>query len=183
VGRAAERRRAQVNPRLYKCTIRDFSVAHSLIGGCVPEKAWQVHEMGVSGSGRLEAGDSSGDIFWIKNSEFLKYVYQTFPELMIAPPGTSGAASSSNSNPQAGDGGGGGGAGGAGAVGGGVSSVATKEGRPPVYDYFTVVSDELVQTGLKNGQYKITYLCLAGFGALVDTCHLHQLQRSVLFAL
>jgi len=45
---AAEREALLYN----KCTIHDFSFAHSLIviGGCVPEKAWQVQEMGVSGS-------------------------------------------------------------------------------------------------------------------------------------
>ena len=38
-----------------------------------------MQEMGVSGSGSLEVGDSSGDIFWIKNSEFLKHFYKTYP--------------------------------------------------------------------------------------------------------
>jgi len=69
---------------VFKCTIREFSYAHLFSGGFVPEKAWQVQEIGVSGSGSLEVGDSSGDIFWIKNSEFLKYFYKTYPEL-IAP--------------------------------------------------------------------------------------------------
>jgi len=71
---------------LYKCTIRDFSFAHLFPGGFVPEKAWQVQEMGVSGSGSLEgwttrAATSSGS--GIKNSEFLKYFYKTYPELKI----------------------------------------------------------------------------------------------------
>ena len=64
----------------------------------MPEKAWQVQEMGVSGSGSLEVGDSSGDVFWIKNSEFLKYFYKTYPELKIShPSGLTRAATSSGS--------------------------------------------------------------------------------------
>ena len=42
-----------------------------------------MQEMGVSGTGSLEAGDSSGNIFSVlgqKLPEFLKYFYQTYPE-------------------------------------------------------------------------------------------------------
>jgi len=147
----------------FKCTIREFSYAHLFSGGFVPEKAWQVQEMGVSGSGSLEVGDSSGDIFWIKNSEFLKYFYKTYPELKISPPSATapapGAGSSSNLNSCSGDGGGGDDDGGGGAVAGdGGDSSATTEGGAAVYDYFTL-SKEMVMLGPKNGQLKLTYTC------------------------
>jgi hypothetical protein len=53
--------------------------------------------MGVSGSGSLEHGDSSGYIFWLHNQTFLKYYYQMYPEMLPTPPGapqdsTSGTA-------------------------------------------------------------------------------------------
>ena len=37
--------------------------------------------MGERGSGSLERGDSSGEVFWMHTpSPFLKYYYSTFPE-------------------------------------------------------------------------------------------------------
>ena len=167
----------------FKCTIREFSYAHLFSGGFVPEKAWQVQEMGVSGSGSLEVGDSSGDIFWIKNSEFLKYFYKTYPELKISPPSatapTPGAGSSSNLNSCSGDGGGGGDNSGGGAVAGGGGDSS---------EWFTIELDKvgikaasisgITPDGAADGQ---AGLVLAGFGEKVDTCHLHQLQRGLLY--
>jgi len=53
------RQTAAERETVFRCTIREFSYAHLFSGGFVPEKAWQVQEMGVSGSGSLEVGDSS----------------------------------------------------------------------------------------------------------------------------
>ena len=40
-------------------------------------------EMGPEGTGSLEHGDASGEIFWMKAPQpFLTYYYATFPEKM-----------------------------------------------------------------------------------------------------
>ena len=36
---------------LYKCTVRDFTLAHKFPGKPAPESAFQLQEMGVSGTG------------------------------------------------------------------------------------------------------------------------------------
>ena len=57
---------------IFKCLLRDHTRVHKFPNAVSPEKAWQLQEMGVSGSGSLEHGDSSGDIFWLPNQTFLK---------------------------------------------------------------------------------------------------------------
>ena len=47
---------------LYRCTVRDFTLAHRFPTKPAPENAWQLQEMGVTGTGST-AGDSSGEIF------------------------------------------------------------------------------------------------------------------------
>ena len=49
---------------LYKCVVRDHSALHKFINGHTSE-AFEVQEMGAAGTGSLERGDASGDIFWI----------------------------------------------------------------------------------------------------------------------
>ena len=50
---------------LYVCSIRDFSALHMF-----PDESkgqgFQLQEMGESGTGSLEHGDASGDIFWMQ---------------------------------------------------------------------------------------------------------------------
>lgn len=63
----------------YKCTIREYSLLHRFTVG-PPQAAFQMQEMGERGTGSLELGDSSGEVFWMKYpSPFLSYYYQTFP--------------------------------------------------------------------------------------------------------
>ena len=50
--------------------------------------------MGQQGTGSLEHGDSSGEIFWCGYPmPFLTYYYKTFPEEMPKPKGTEDASS------------------------------------------------------------------------------------------
>ena len=49
---------------LYKCVVRDHSALHKFINGPMSE-AFEVQEMGAMGTGSLEHGDASGEIFWI----------------------------------------------------------------------------------------------------------------------
>ena len=56
----------------FKCVLRDHTCVHKFPNVVTPEKARQLQEMGVSGSGSLEHGESSGDIFWLPNQMFLK---------------------------------------------------------------------------------------------------------------
>ena len=58
---------------LFKCVLRDHTCVHKFPNAVPPEKTWQLQEMGASGSGSLEHGDSSGDIFWLPNQTFLNY--------------------------------------------------------------------------------------------------------------
>ena len=50
------------------CTVRDYTLAHKFPAKSTPECAWQLQEMGVSGTGSIEHGDASGDIFWMRDS-------------------------------------------------------------------------------------------------------------------
>ena len=48
----------------YKCTIRDYTFSHKYTTKPAPENAWQLQEMGVTGTGSTEQGDASGEIFY-----------------------------------------------------------------------------------------------------------------------
>ena len=64
----------------FKCAIRDFSFSQRVPGEPTPVKAFQLQEMGETGSGSLEEGDASGEIWWMKYPyPFLEYYYDTFP--------------------------------------------------------------------------------------------------------
>ena len=58
---------------LYMCTVRDYTLAHKFPAKSTLECAWQLQEMGVSGTGSTEHGDASGDIFWMPNATFLGF--------------------------------------------------------------------------------------------------------------
>ena len=66
---------------LYRCVVRDYTSAHTFQNGKT-SAAWQVQEMGVSGNGSLEHGDSSGDILWIPKVEFVPFWWKTHPSEM-----------------------------------------------------------------------------------------------------
>ena len=64
------------------CTVRDYTLAHMFPAKSTLESAWQLQEMGVTGTGSTEHGDASGDIFWMPNATFLGFFYKTFPDMM-----------------------------------------------------------------------------------------------------
>ena len=47
---------------LYKCVVREHSALHKFSDGTMKE-AFELQEMGAAGTGSLEHGDASGDIF------------------------------------------------------------------------------------------------------------------------
>ena len=49
---------------LYKCVVREHSALHKFIDGTMSE-AFELQEMGAAGTGSLEHGDASGEIFWM----------------------------------------------------------------------------------------------------------------------
>ena len=55
----------------YSCTVLEHSLAHKFTPGGTPEQAWEVQEMGQSGTGSCEQGDASGETFWMRNEDFL----------------------------------------------------------------------------------------------------------------
>ena len=75
---------AEERSTLYKCTVRDFTHTHKFPGEQAPRAAFQLQEMGVTGTGSTEPGDSSGEIFWMPYPTFLGFFYQTFPEMITS---------------------------------------------------------------------------------------------------
>ena len=63
---------------LYQCVVREYTSVHKFLNG-KSSPAWQVQEMGTSGTGSLELGDSSGDIFWMSKSDFVPLYWKTHP--------------------------------------------------------------------------------------------------------
>ncbi|KAL1515242.1 hypothetical protein AB1Y20_001876 [Prymnesium parvum] len=49
----------------YLCTIKRFEAIHMWPGNQPPSQAFELQEMGVTGTGSLEHGDSSGECFWL----------------------------------------------------------------------------------------------------------------------
>ena len=136
----------------YFCAVREHSIAHKFKSDEPPAEGWQVQEMGTRGTGSTEPGDSSGEIFWVRNDDFLKYYYRTFPEQLPTPEG--------QQNPPA-----------AAPAGAGVKqehepTVAMHPDAPhlrlssaPVFSNYKVLSDKLVTEGPKSGQYYATFEC------------------------
>jgi len=150
----------------YLCTVRDYTLAHKFDASdprCSPEKAWELMEVGERGTGSLEPGDSSGEIFWMRNTDFLKYYYDTYPEEMPRAPGDTVGGSGCLDLTGGGDDE----EGGDGDCGGGITDVgapgapgASASDRPSVYKFFRLEKDTLIQLGPKTGHYKATYVCI-----------------------
>ena len=51
--------------KIYKCLVREFAALHKFSGGQPPSAAFEVQEMGEKGTGSLELGVASGEVFWI----------------------------------------------------------------------------------------------------------------------
>ena len=148
---------------LYKCTVRDFTHTHKFPGEQAPRAAFQLQEMGVTGTGSTEPGDSSGEIFWMPYPTFLGFFYQTFPEMMPQPSNKQGGSGESVAQrageDNAADG-----------AGNGASKDETVQkpdvlpeyphlrlSKAVVMKHFTIVSDDLVMMGPHSGQYKATF--------------------------
>ena len=56
------RQSAEERTTLYKCTVRAFTALHVFHGGA-KGAAFEMQEMGQTGTGSLEAGDASGEVF------------------------------------------------------------------------------------------------------------------------
>jgi hypothetical protein len=54
---------------LFKCTIRDFSASVEITGAQAPSQCFQLQEMGPNGTGSLENGDASEEIWWMAYPE------------------------------------------------------------------------------------------------------------------
>lgn len=81
---------AEERVQKYKCTILNFDAIHRWPSTCnskkPPSQAFELKEMGATGTGSLELGDSSGDVFWMSYPHpFLTYYYDTFPSELPAP--------------------------------------------------------------------------------------------------
>lgn len=74
----------------YKCTIVNFDAIHrwppTITSEKPPSQAFELKEMGPEGTGSLELGDSSGELFWMSYPHpFLMYYYDTFPSELPSP--------------------------------------------------------------------------------------------------
>ena len=52
--------------------MREHSIVHKFKSEKPPAEGWQVQETGISGTGSHELGDSIGEVFWMRNEDFLK---------------------------------------------------------------------------------------------------------------
>ena len=65
---------------LYLCTVIEFEAMHKMPGKSTFEQAFKVQEMGETGTGSLEKGDASGEVFWISYPyPYLDLYFKTFP--------------------------------------------------------------------------------------------------------
>ena len=155
----------------YLCTIRDFELIHKWDDGRPPTNAIQLQEMGEGGEGSLEHGDASGEIFWVPYpTPFLKFFYDTFPDMMPMPKGTDDAAVQI------------------------VEGVKKEDANAPkhdvhpdfphvrlgtseVYRCFAINSDTLVESGPRSGMFKASFECVitcqdgSACGSLVHIYH------------
>ncbi|KAL1500313.1 hypothetical protein AB1Y20_012979 [Prymnesium parvum] len=157
---------AEEKESIYLCTVREFDAIHKWVDRHKPPcAAWQLQEMGVSGTGSLEEGDSSGEIFWMENSDFLTFYYETFP--LHAPADEERAAMGDEVGDTTGAGGAGAGSSGAGREGDTIdldppepaAPSQNKEESSLIYKYWNLESDTLIQLGKDTGKYKAKYTC------------------------
>jgi hypothetical protein len=151
---------AEEKAMVYKCTVREFEMLHKWDDGRPPSAAFQLQEMGVTGTGSLEHGDSSGEIFWMPYPmPYLTYHYKTFPGDLPTPQNEEG--------------------GGAAETGAGNGVVPQQEpasstpshalmhpdfpnlklSHAAVMDSFKIKSDTLVEAGPKSGWFSATFEC------------------------
>ena len=144
---------------LYKCTVREYHALHKWDVGGSPSQTMELQEMGVDGQDSRETGGSSTDrIFFMKYPmSFLQHWYSTYPP----PQEDTTTTGSSVVSPSSAD------------VDvdmtlplmmtGDSTSVLTDSNfphMPPrkdvVFNYYTVVSDDLITSGPHSGQFTVT---------------------------
>lgn len=150
---------AEEREMIYLCTIREFDALHRWEGGTSngtkpPSRAWQLQEMGPSGAGSLEEGDASGEIFWMDHEDFVLYYYRTFPPAAA----TATVDSIECSNDEGEDGADDGEEDPAKAAGDD-STVGEADKAAPIYKFWNLESDSLIQLGKDSGKYLSKYVC------------------------
>jgi hypothetical protein len=141
---------------LYKCTVREYHALDKWDAGGTPSQTMGLQEMDVDGQGSSETAGSAADrIFFMKYPlPFLQHWYATYP-----PPHqdttTTGSSVVSPSSV-------GGDTGMAGERTSGVTDSKFPH-MPPrkavVFNYYTLVSDDLISSGPNSGQYTATFKC------------------------
>lgn len=141
---------AEEKETIYKCTIRDYSILHTFEAG-VKGIGWQLHEMGPDGTGSLEHGDASGEIFWMPNADFLKHYYETFPDQKPQPSKPIDVEAAivdlSQMTPDKPD------------VHPDFPNIRLSSSAP-VFKYFSICSDTLQEMGPKAGQFAAAFECM-----------------------
>lgn len=144
---------------MYMCTIRDFSILHNFAGG-LKKAAFQLQEMGPNGTGSLELGDSSGEMFWMAYPlPFLTHYYDTFPEKLE--PAGPGLAPDGGEVEEAADSGGGGTA----STNAGVADGPEALRSSPVWNSCTLEANTLIEMGPSRGGRLKVYRCTIRCGA------------------
>jgi hypothetical protein len=83
--------------KLYSCNVRTFEAVHKFPGSRPPSSAFEVQEMGEHGTGSLEPGVASGEVFWTLETEELSPILDKAREVMVYE--TTGRASSPSAPP------------------------------------------------------------------------------------
>ncbi len=141
---------------LYLCTVHNYHELHKWDAGGTPSQATELQEMGVDGQGIRETGGSSSDrIFFMKHPmPFLQHLYGTFPP---SQQDTTTTGTSDASPPSVGvhtD-----------MVGKNRSGDTQSKfphlppNNPVVFEYWTLVSDDLIPHSRNSGQYTTTFKC------------------------
>jgi hypothetical protein len=69
--------------KLYSCNVRTFEAVHKFPGSRPPSSAFEVQEMGEHGTGSLEPGVASGEVFWTLETEELSPMLDKAREVMV----------------------------------------------------------------------------------------------------
>ena len=137
--------------KIFKCLVVDFIAVHDF-GGGVKGAGMHVKEMGESGTGSLEVGVASGDVFVIAYpTPFLQFFYDANPEMLpsgMRPVTEGGAGTTASADVDL--------------EGGDEQEQTTKQEKtqkPPVFDFLNPISSTLVTAGRKRGCYSNKYTC------------------------
>ena len=171
----------------FRCIVREFEAVHKFPGSQPVSAAFEVQEMGEAGEGSLEPGVASGDVFWLTYPQpFLEYFYDANPDKMPAtmvrlperaPPACEESAAHAQPArlvadrvrppPSCSQGN-------APATGTAAAPAPTADGtrvepedpddssierKSKVYDYLSVIHDDVIAAGRHRGRRKVTCIC------------------------